>query len=133
MVDVNSSESIPASRMVDFQSSIKLYISNFVDFKGRSSRGAYWWAFVWLVIAGIVAGIADAILPGDPVNLILSLATIVPSLALGFRRLHDIGRSAWWLLIALTGIGILLLIFWYCQPGQRQENAYGPDHEAGVA
>ena len=55
---------------------------------------------------------------------------IVPALALAARRLHDTGRSAWWLLISLTGIGGILLFIWYLMPGTEGENKYGPDPKA---
>lgn len=59
------------------------------------------------------------------------LATLIPSLAISVRRLHDVGKSGWWLLIMFTIVGILLLLYWYVQPGQRAENKFGSDKEAG--
>ena len=50
----------------------------------------------------------------SPLNGIFDLATFLPSLAVAARRLHDIDRTAWWLLIVLTGIGVILLIVWFC-------------------
>ena len=57
-----------------------------------------------------------------------AVAVLLPGLAVGFRRLHDIGRSAWWLLIALVPLagGIVLLVF-ACLPGTPGPNQYGPD------
>ncbi|MEM1103752.1 MAG: DUF805 domain-containing protein, partial [Pseudomonadota bacterium] len=59
------------------------------------------------------------------------LATRIPGIGLGVRRLHDIGRSGWWTLIAFTVIGLIPLIYWACQPGERSENRFGPDVEQG--
>lgn len=56
---------------------------------------------------------------------IVSLAFALPSLACSARRLHDIGRSGWWILLALTIIGIFLLIFWWAKEGDNNENSYG--------
>jgi uncharacterized membrane protein YhaH (DUF805 family) len=104
-----------------------------VNFQGRSSRGAYWWWVLFCILIDVVltllvraSGASLSFLFG-----VWGLAIILPSIALGFRRLHDIGRSAWWLLIGITGIGVLLLIWWFCQPGQRATNRFGPDVEAG--
>jgi len=52
---------------------------------------------------------------------------LLPSLAVGARRLHDIGRSGWWQLLSLIPvIGVLVLIYWYIQPGDPEANEYGP-------
>ena len=58
---------------------------------------------------------------------ISSVALLIPGIAVAARRLHDINRTAWWILIAFTIIGILLLLYWYIQPGNRGDNKYGPD------
>ena len=48
------------------------------------------------------------------------LAWLCPWIVLGARRLHDIGRSGWWSLVALTGVGNILLIVWFCRPGEKK-------------
>jgi uncharacterized membrane protein YhaH (DUF805 family) len=53
------------------------------------------------------------------------LATIIPGIAVTVRRLHDINKSGWWILIAFTVVGIIPLIYWYCQPGTPGKNQYG--------
>ena len=62
---------------------------------------------------------------------LLSLVTLVPSISLSVRRLHDINRSGWWFLLSITVIGLIPLIYWACQRGDRAENDYGSDKEAG--
>ena len=60
-------------------------------------------------------------------GIIYSLAILIPSLAVGFRRLHDTGRSAWWLLILLVPlIGVFVILFFLVQDSQEEENEYGP-------
>ena len=131
---------IPPSRMVSFGASLGLYFRNYFSFNGRSSRGAYWWATLWLFLLGIATIILDMVLfptmvasemDVAPLNSLLSLGTFVPSLSLWVRRLHDVGRSGWWILAMFTIIGLIPLIWWSVQPGQRRENSFGPDHEAG--
>ena len=95
---------------------------NYFDFQGRATRPEFWWFVLFLFLLGLGTAVADASLGlgGEdmtcPINLIASLATLVPSFSVGARRLHDIGRTGWWQLIAFTGIGIFVLIYWWCQP-----------------
>ncbi|MBI1392857.1 MAG: DUF805 domain-containing protein [Alphaproteobacteria bacterium] len=131
---------MPADRRVSFFAALFLAFGNFFKFEGRSSRGAYWWYVAWLFLIGALTQSLDAIVfpylalaePGiRPVFSVWTLLTFFPSLGMGVRRLHDIGKSGWWLLLILTGIGIVLIIYWAAQPGHREENLYGPDVEAG--
>lgn len=58
---------------------------------------------------------------------IVNLTLLLPSLGLAVRRLHDIGKSGWWIFISLIPIiGWILLIVWYCQDSQMEPNQYGP-------
>ncbi len=57
---------------------------------------------------------------------ITSLILLLPSLAVAARRLHDVGRSGWWILIAFTVIGIIPLLIWYVTDTKDEENVYGP-------
>lgn len=126
--------------MVKFSGRVQA--GNFARFEGRSSRGAYWWFALWVILISIGLSIVDAIVfrdfvvigKGDgPLEMLFSLATLLPSLAAGARRLRDIGRAAWRLRLILTVVGVILLIWWYCQPGERKENRFGADAEAGRA
>lgn len=94
---------------------------NYFDFQGRATRPEFWWFVLFLFLLGLGTAVADMSLGFDsesigPINTIASLATLVPSLSVSARRLHDIGRSGWWQLIAFTVVGIILLIYWWCQP-----------------
>jgi uncharacterized membrane protein YhaH (DUF805 family) len=127
-----------SNRNVGFGDSISLFFKNYVNFNGRSSRGAYWWLFLFSLIISVPLNVLSATSTEDSVLMIVGLvsfawglATILPSISLAVRRLHDSGKSGWWLLIGLTGIGLLVLIVFYLLPGTRGENKYGPDVEAG--
>jgi hypothetical protein len=63
----------------------------------------------------------------SPLNGVFNLLTFLPSLAIGIRRLHDIDRTGWWVLIAFTIIGALLLILWACTRGTTGPNRFGGD------
>lgn len=84
-------------------------LEKYADFSGRASRPEFWWYMLALVVASVVAGILDSIFgmshmifyAWGPLTLLLRLATIVPSLAVSARRLHDTNRSGWWVLLPL--------------------------------
>ncbi|GHF28154.1 hypothetical protein GCM10017044_24180 [Kordiimonas sediminis] len=67
----------------------------------------------------------------QPMGNVFTILVLLPSISLGARRLHDINRSGWWLLLWCTIIGIIPLLYWACKPGDNQQNDYGPDFEAG--
>ncbi|WML48330.1 DUF805 domain-containing protein [Neobacillus sp. PS3-34] len=104
-------------------------LKNYTGFSGRARRKEYWMFFLVNAIISIVLSILQSV--ADLNNLLTglySLAVLLPSIAVGIRRLHDTGRSGWWLLIALIPIvgGIILLVF-TCQDSQENENQYGPN------
>ena len=98
---------------MDFSQAIKSCLSQYATFSGRASRSEYWWFFLFQVLVLIAASIL-----GDAAYSIVVLGLLLPALAVATRRLHDIGRSGWWQLLMLTGIGYLLLLFWWAQPSQ---------------
>ena len=104
----------------------------YTDFKGRSARAGYWWPFLLTIIISFVLGGISASVFGTasdeagPLESVYQLAWLCPGIALGVRRLHDIGRNGWWLLIALTGVGVIVLIVWACRRGDTEANAWGP-------
>jgi len=109
------------------------------DFDGRSARREYWMytlvltiIFLVLTIIFLVLGILDGIILGEAAlsqfstfGNVFSLATLVPSISVSVRRLHDIDKSGWWLFLAFTVIGILVLFYWACVASDEGENRYG--------
>ena len=91
----------------------------YFDFKGKSGRPEYWYFALFLFILGIGAAVQDSLLgTGGLLAAIASIGTFIPSIAVSVRRLHDIGRSGWWLLIVFVPvIGLLVLIYWACTAG----------------
>ena len=98
---------------MDFVSAIKSCLGQYATFSGRAVRSEFWWFFLFQIVAVVVASLL-----GDMVSTIVSLALLLPGLAVGARRLHDIGRTGWWQLLSLTGIGFLLLLYWWAQPSE---------------
>lgn len=122
---------------MNFGEAIAAGFRNYVTFSGRAVRSEYWFWVLFTVILGIVTGILDrAIFPDSesgagPINMVASIIILLPSLAVGVRRLHDIDRTGWWYLIVFTFIGIFVLIYWACQPGTPGPNRFGPDRLQG--
>lgn len=114
---------------MNFQNAIASGFRNYTNFSGRAVRSEFWYWVLFCFLGGIVTFILDgAIFPDNvlsPLNAIFNLATLLPSLAVGARRLHDTDHTGWWQLIGLTLIGAILLIYWYCQPGQPGDNRFG--------
>lgn len=123
-------------RKVSFAQSWVLFFRNYANFSGRSSRSAYWFWTLWSVIITLFieilrASIGGEVSPVDIIDLVWSLAIIVPGFALAARRLHDVGRSGWWQLIFLTIVGIIPLFIWLVRAGDSETNKYGDDVEQG--
>lgn len=114
-----------------FGEAIKSGFSKYITFSGRAPRSEYWFWTLFVILASIVTGVIDAAAFGDPqmrpFSGIVSLALVLPGIAVAVRRLHDVDHSGWWLLLYFTGIGALLLLFWAVQPSQTEENEYGPN------
>lgn len=102
---------------------------NYVNFNGRARRKAYWMFVLFNIIAAVILGIIDNVIgTGGILGGLYSLAVLLPGIALGVRRLHDIGKSGWWLLIALVPlIGFIVLIIFAVTDSQPGENQYGPN------
>jgi uncharacterized membrane protein YhaH (DUF805 family) len=115
---------------MNFPDAVKSVLTKYATFSGRAPRSEYWFWILFTFIAGIVLAIIDsAVFGADAAVLgsIFKLATLVPGIAVAARRLHDVNRSGWWMLIAFTIIGIIPLIIWNCSKGTAGENRFGSD------
>jgi len=113
---------------MNFGQAVSSCFSNYATFSGRATRSEYWYWVLFLFVGGICATVADGMIVGDmttqPINSIFTLATFLPGLAVTVRRLHDVNKSGWWLLIALTGIGIFLLLYWAIVASKDEGNVF---------
>ena len=91
-----------------FTQAVRSVLSNYAEFSGRARRSEYWWFYLFTVIVGAVTTGIDALLnlvfsnDFGVVNTLTSLALLLPTLAVTARRLHDTGRTGWWMLLPLA-------------------------------
>jgi uncharacterized membrane protein YhaH (DUF805 family) len=113
-----------------FGEAIQSAFSNYVNFSGRAQRSAFWYWVLFGFIGGIVVSILDLSIFGTesytPLSTLWTLGTLLPALAVSARRLHDINRSGWWILLSFIPIvGIIILIIWWAKPGEPGANRFG--------
>ena len=98
-----------------FGKSISTCFSKYATFDGRASRSEFWWFFLFTFLVSAASSIVSETLSG-----LFSLGVLLPSLAVGARRLHDVDRSGWFLLLWLIPIiGWIVLIVWAAQEGKE--------------
>ncbi|MGQ4660495.1 DUF805 domain-containing protein [Lysobacter sp. F6437] len=109
-------------------------LKNYVGFEGRARRKEYWMFALFNLIVSIVLAVIDGI--GGfmtesgigMLGLLYTLAVLLPSIAVGVRRLHDIDKSGWWLLlIFIPLIGAIVLLVFAVMEGTRGSNRFGED------
>ena len=119
---------------MEFVETIRSGFRNYATFSGRATRSEFWYWTLFAVLASAAAGIIDGVLfpQFGLFGPLISLLLLLPGVAVSVRRLHDLDRSGWWLLLTVTGIGIVLLLIWDCMRGTPGPNRFGPDPLAGV-
>lgn len=118
-----------------FVEAVKHCLRNYVNFSGRAPRAEYWYFFLFNFILAMIVNVLDHLFfmpsnaePGQygPLGAILMLGLLLPGLAVSARRLHDIDKSGWWILIAFIPlIGAIILIIWYCKRATAGANRFG--------
>lgn len=107
-------------------------IKNYVGFTGRARRKEYWMYCLFYIIIAIVIGVVERVAGmGTMLSSLYSLALLLPSIAVSIRRMHDTGRSGWWVLINLIPIlGWLIFLFFTVQDSEPGSNDWGPNPKA---
>jgi len=110
-------------------------LNKYATFSGRARRSEYWWWYLFVTIVFVVAGIidqavgftySDLTIGGGWLATIAGIVFLVPNLAVAVRRLHDTGRTGWWLLIGLIPlVGFIVLIYFFVLDSEN-DNQYGP-------
>lgn len=125
-----------------FVEATKNYFIKWKDFDSRISRSEYWWGYLGVMIISLLLGLAIGLMAGfggaalgyswdatesfmDIVLLPWYVFSSVAGISLSCRRLHDVNKSGWWILIFFTIVGMLFLIYWYCKKGDAGDNRFG--------
>jgi len=119
---------------MSFQDAVRVCLQRkYAEFRGRARRSEYWFFILFTAIASAVGAALDAIFRirsgayggTGPIQGVIQLALLLPTLAVGVRRLHDTGRSGWWLLVGLIPVvGWVFLVVFFVQDSQP-DNKYG--------
>jgi len=113
---------------MDFEKVYDCVTVNYAKFTGRAARSEYWTFVLANIIGNILISILGKILDFSFLMTLYSLAVLVPSLAVGVRRLHDLDKSGWWSLLCLVPfVGPIVLIVWTVMKGTEGENRFGSD------
>lgn len=105
---------------------IKLCLTQkYADFNGRARRSEFWYFFLFNFIVNIIGEIIDAALGNQIIGIVLGLAILVPGIAVAVRRMHDVGKSGWFVLIPIYNIILA------CTDSQPGSNEYGPNPKTG--
>ncbi len=118
-----------------FSDAIRSVFRQYAVFVGRACRAEYWWFWLFSVIVTAVAMVLDTAIfgggtgmGGSPIELLWNLFTLLPVLAVTVRRLHDVNRAGWWILIGLVPVvGWIVLLFWMVRRGDAGPNRFGTD------
>lgn len=82
---------------MSFPQAIRQVLSKYADFGGRAMRSEYWWWVLAIAVGNAAFGIVDSALPYGFLQPLFALLVLIPTWAVGVRRLHDTGRSGWWM------------------------------------
>jgi uncharacterized membrane protein YhaH (DUF805 family) len=109
-------------------------LRKYAVFSGRSRRKEYWFFVLFVVIISIVLSIIDGLIGTSRstgvglLSTIFSLAILIPNISVSVRRLHDIDRTGWWILISLVPlVGWIVLLVFNVQDSTPGTNRYGPN------
>lgn len=103
-------------------------LKNYATFKGRARRKEYWMFALFYAIFAMVFLVIEELTGGVFLYTLYSLVLLLPSLAIAVRRLHDTGRSGWWVCINFIPlIGSIILLVFLCQDSKESENKFGPN------
>ena len=114
---------------MSFVDAIKSVFSQYANFSGRARRSEYWYYVLCYAIISIVINLlSQASSVFAIIGTVVGLALICPTVAVEIRRLHDIGKSGWYLLFNLIPlVGAIILIVWFCKDSEPGDNMYGPN------
>ena len=116
-------------RKIGFGEAVRNFFTQYAVFSGRATRSEYWYVVLFEIIVSLAISVIGGLISDQMASVagaIYSLATLIPTLALAWRRLHDIGRSGGWYFIGLIPlVGTIILLVFFCTDS-RPDNRFGP-------
>jgi uncharacterized membrane protein YhaH (DUF805 family) len=117
-----------------FGTAVSSVLTQYTGFSGRARRSEFWWYTLFAFVVYLVVALVDAVLNTTLLGLIVSLGLLLPTLAVTVRRLHDTGRSGWWILISLIPlVGAIVLLVFECSDSEPGPNRFGPSPKPDAA
>lgn len=112
---------------------VRSVLSHDATFSGRSRRSEFWWFTLFSAVLSLVLGIVDRAIGSSILGYVVSLALLLPTIAVTVRRLHDTGRSGlWYLIVLIPVVGAIILIVWCAKDSEPEPNRFGPSPKPGV-
>ena len=106
--------------------SVKTCFKKYGVIEGRASRSEYWFFILFYALISLpLEFFAYENLNIAIIELIITIGFLIPTITVATRRLHDVNRSGWWMLIPLTIIGIIPFLYWTLKKGDEKENSFG--------
>ncbi len=100
---------------MDLKEAASAGLSNYTNFSGRATRPEFWWFIAFIFLVDLFGSILGSILGSNFISNLASLALLVPSISVSVRRMHDVGKSGWFLLVPFYNF------YLYCQPSIAAE------------
>jgi uncharacterized membrane protein YhaH (DUF805 family) len=117
-----------------FGAAVSSVLTQYTGFSGRARRSEFWWYTLFASAVYLVVALIDAAMNTTLLGLIVSLGLLLPTLAVTVRRLHDTGRSGWWILIGLIPLaGAIVLLVFECTDSEPGPNRFGPSPKSAAA
>lgn len=123
--------------MISFTDAVRLGFQRYFDFGGTSTRPEFWWWALFVLGVDVILTLVDMrmgtfnpVAQNGLISGLFGLGVLIPSLALGARRLHDINKSGWWQLLWVVSfliIPMVVLLWWAAKPSDEGINSHGPD------
>jgi uncharacterized membrane protein YhaH (DUF805 family) len=114
---------LPEEPPLNFIQAVQTCLRQYANFRGRAQRPEFWWFMLFALLATLAASLL-----GEIANALVTLALLLPGLAVSARRLHDIDRSGWWQLVGIVPmIGWVIVLYWYVQPSGPRPNRFDPE------
>ena len=111
---------------MNFMTAVSTCFKKYATFSGRASRSEYWYFTLFYMVVSAVLGLIFQDQTMSVISNVFSLVTLVPTLAVSWRRMHDIGKvGAWSFIVLVPVVGVIILLIWCCKDSEEGPNEFG--------